>query len=122
MSSGVRGSPAKTYAARAVLLVLALYVLFFCLPITKDAGKAVLGWEEFSILFLEFDMIALPFIIGHLLLWIGCACLATHHFWGATVFGAAALMISLAIYLICLFFAPWDPPNTGIYVKLVCMT
>jgi hypothetical protein len=106
-------SPAKRYAGIAALVLIALYLPYFFLPVTQYDGRIVLGWEGFLTSFL----LLWPIALGHLLLWVGWACLATRYFRSAAVLGVAALIISLA----CLALFPLDGPNTGIYLKLACM-
>jgi hypothetical protein len=110
------GNPsARRYARIAAILVIALYIPYFFLPVTSYPHEkdVILGWE----FFLNFSQFW-PITLGHVLLWAGWAYLATRHFLSAAVFGGSALILSLACIV---WWVPLPSPNTAIYVKLACM-
>jgi hypothetical protein len=66
-----------------------------------------------------------PIALGHLLLWVGWACLLRCRFRAAAGFGVAALAVSVACLLLFplpgLESFPLPVRNAGIYAKLLSM-
>src|SRR5262245_3387545 len=105
------------FAVGAVVLVLALYLPYFILPVVILTGawsEPAPGWDIFltSIIFPPLW----PSLVGHVALWVGLACLAKRRWRAAAILGLVALTFSLAP----LFFLDGSY-LVGFYAKLTSM-
>ena len=95
------------------LLVLALYVPYFFLPVMDYQGP-ILGLEGFlfCVVFAPMWLI----VLGHLALWVGSVCLILRRWRAAWIAGAVALVVSFQSWGFML-----EGRFSGQYVKFASM-
>jgi hypothetical protein len=94
------------------LVVLALYVPYFFLPVMDYRGP-ILGLEGF--LYCVVVPMGWPIVLGHLALWFGAICLLLRRWRAAWIAGALALVVSIQSWQLML------GGYRGQYMKLVSM-
>lgn len=104
----------RPYAFGSFVLVMALYVPYFFLPVMAFDGHRIMGWEGllFCVVFPPFW----PIVLGHLSLWFGSGALLLGHWRAAWIGGVVAIISSFQSWLFLL-----DEPYSGLYIKLASM-
>lgn len=94
MNSAERTSGGDGLVATAgLLVVLALYIPYFFLPVMEYRGP-ILGWEGF--LLCVVSPLGWWVVLGHLALWFGAVCLLLRRWRAAWIAGAVALVVSFS--------------------------
>jgi hypothetical protein len=102
----------RAFAVCAHLLVWALYIPYFFLPVFEYNG-AVLGWE--ALVFCLLMPMFWPVIAGQVALWVGAVFLLWQRWRTAAVLGILALAFSLYM------FTQVGNAFSGVYMKLASM-